>query len=430
MGLNFEYTNNVFSNKKFDIKYEKNKIYLDEANKEYENSLNNMEHTNFENDLGWLNLEEWANDKIVNRILEQAEEVRIKADVFVIVGVGGSNKAAMSMIEASQPDKGPQILYLGNNVSAHYVNKVLTKLEGLSVYINIVAKNFETLEPGIGFRIMRKYLYNQYGDSANERIFITGTQGSHLNKLSDEHGYTFLRFPDNIGGRYSVFSNVGLFPMAVAGIDIQALLDGAKDSQNDLVNQSKTENIALKYATYRNMLLDTGYDLEMLAYFEPQLDYFSEWWVQLFAESEGKEEKGIFPVSVSYSEDLHSVGQYIQDGQKIIFETFIEITNNNSSYILEKDYLDDHFDYLNDKELAEISNLVFEATYESHNRGGVPTSKLTIPELTPYGFGQMFYFFMFSCYLSGLIGGINPFNQPGVENYKELMFDKLGKSNV
>lgn len=430
MGLKFEYTNNIFTVNEFKSRYEKNRRYLYEAQKQHEYCVEKRENKKFTNDLGWLNTNEWSNEETVDNLLQKAEKVKKKADVFVVIGVGGSNKAAISMIEAFKTPDSPEILYLGNNVSAQYINNVLAGLEGLSVYINVIAKNFETLEPGIGFRIMRKYLYEKYGDSAHERIFITGTRESHLNDLSDKYNYTFLSFPNNIGGRYSVFSNVGLFPMAVAGVNIKSLLKGAKDIEHQLTNQSKEKNIALEYATYRNILRDKGYDIEVLAYFDPRFDYFSEWWIQLFAESEGKQNKGIFPVSASYSEDLHSLGQYIQDGKKIIFETFIEVINEEESYILEKDHINDHFDYLNNKDLTEINKNILDATYESHSQGGIPTSKLSILELTPYGLGQTFYFFMFSCYLSGLIQGINPFNQPGVENYKELMFDKLDKSST
>lgn len=389
--------------------------------------LNN--NTKYQDSLGWLNVSEWAGEAALTNIIEKADKVRIDADVFVLVGVGGSNQAARAVIEALQNFNGPEILYAGNNISAHYVNQLLKKLEGKSVYINVIAKNFETLEPGIGFRVLRKYLEDRYGLEANKRITLTGTQESRLHEIALENSYDFLIFPDNIGGRYSVLSDVGLFPMAVAGIDVKALVEGAKDMQSNLYNCDSKENIALIYATYRNLLLQKGYNIEMMAFFEPQLHYFSKWWIQLFAESEGKENKGIYPVAVDYSEDLHSVGQYVQDGQKIIFETFIDIATQNASVVLSKDHVDDRFDYLNGKDFWDINKAAFEATIGAHGDSGIPCLKLSLPSLNEYYFGQMFYLFEFACYISGSILGVNPFDQPGVENYKGYMFKKLGKFN-
>lgn len=381
------------------------------------------------NDLGWFHINEWANEAAVDAIIEKANQIRKDADVFVLIGIGGSNQAARAVIKAFQNEDGPEILYAGNNISAHYVNRLLDKLKGKSVYINVIAKNFETLEPGIAFRVLRDYLIANYGQEAYKRIFVTGTANSHLHQLAKDHNYEFLTFPENIGGRYSVFSDVGLFPMAVAGIDINNLLQGAIEMEKLLFNCNPSDNIALKYATYRNLLLGKGYNIEMFASFEPQFSYFAKWWIQLFAESEGKDGKGIYPVGVNYSEDLHSIGQYVQDGQKIIFETFIDVKNSNSSLILKKDSIDDRFDYTNDKDFWDINKAAFEATLAAHSNNGIPCIRLSIPELNEFYFGQLFYLFMFSCYLSGSILDINPFDQPGVEEYKGYMFDKLGKDN-
>lgn len=381
----------------------------------------------YQDSLGWLDISEWAGETAISNIMEKAERVRRNADVFVLVGVGGSNQAARAVIKALQNDNGPEILYAGNNISAHYVRQLLKKLKDKSVYINVIAKNFETLEPGIGFRVLREYLEGRYGEEANKRITLTGTRGSRLDEIARDNGYDFLTFPDNIGGRYSVLSDVGLFPMAVAGIDIKLLAQGAKDMQSYLHECDPKENIALRYATYRNLLLEKGYDIEMMAFFEPQLHYFSKWWIQLFAESEGKDNKGIYPVSVNYSEDLHSVGQYVQDGQKIIFETFIDVIEQNESVILTKDHIDDKFDYLNDKDFWDINKAAFEATIYAHSDSGIPCLKIILPSLNEYYFGQMFYMFEFACYVSGSILGVNPFDQPGVENYKGYMFNKLGR---
>ncbi|MHB8128131.1 MAG: glucose-6-phosphate isomerase [Mobilitalea sp.] len=397
-------------------------IHVDENKKEITNSK-------YQDSLGWLMVEEWAGEVAVAHLIKKSEKVREEADIFVLIGVGGSNQAARAIIKALQTERKPKIIYAGNNISAHYVNSLLDELEGKSVYINVIAKNFETLEPGIGFRILRHYLEKRYGEAAKERITVTGTKGSSLHKLAMKKGYDFLVFPDNIGGRYSVISDVGLYPMAVAGIDIKALVQGAIDMRKNLFEVEPKLNIALQYATYRNLLLQKGYNLEMMAFFEPQLNYFSKWWIQLFAESEGKQDKGIFPVAVNYSEDLHSVGQYIQEGQKIIFETFLEIKEQNSSVVLDKVYEDDGFSYLNGKDFWDINRAAYEATLGVHSSSGIPCFNFTIPSLNEYYFGQLFYLFEFACYLSGSILGINPFDQPGVENYKKDMFKKLGKYN-
>lgn len=382
----------------------------------------------YKDDLGWLDCDQWVGEEAILHLLEKAQAVRNNGDVFVLIGVGGSNQGARAVIRALQQDKKPEVIYAGNNISAHYANQLLQKLEGKSVYINVIAKNFETLEPGIGFRILRKYLEDRYGNDAKTRITVTGTTGSSLHQLAIKEGYDFLVFPGNIGGRYSVLSDVGLFPMAVAGIDIKALLQGAKDMRAHLMEREGKDNIALTYATYRNLLLGKGFDIEMMALFEPQLSYFAKWWIQLFAESEGKDGKGIFPVAVNYSEDLHSVGQYVQDGQKIIFETFLEVEEQNSSIVLNHHYTDDNFNYLDGKDFWDINKAAFDATIETHSATGIPCVHIKIPRLDAYYFGQLFYFFEFSCYLSGVILEVNPFDQPGVEAYKKNMFLKLGKT--
>ena len=398
--------------------YAENRKFLEEAYTDSERCKDS---------LGWLEPEEWAGGEALDRIVKKAEQVRRDADVFVLVGVGGSNQAARAVIKALQMEDGPEILYAGNNISAHYVNKMLSSLEGKSVYINVIAKNFETLEPGIGFRVLRSWLDGRYGKEANSSIAATGTTGNRLHEIARENGYDFFVFPDNIGGRYSVLSDVGLYPMAVAGIDVRALVQGARDMKAELSDRESEDNIALKYATYRNLLLEKGYAIEMMAFFEPQLHYFSKWWIQLFAESEGKQGKGIYPVSVSYSEDLHSVGQYVQEGQPIIFETFLDVEKQNASIVLEADHVDDRFGYLDGKDFWEINRAAFEATIGAHSDSGIPCLRLTVPEISEYYFGQMFYMFEFACYLSGSILGINPFDQPGVENYKGYMFSRLGK---
>lgn len=429
MNINLEYRDSLehVTEEEFQLSMRQNENILRDILRSRDTLDAHDLNRSYQDNLGWLDCDEWAGDQAIRHLQEKAQEIRKNTDVFVLIGVGGSNQAARAVISALQGDREIKILYAGNNISAHYTNELLKELEGKSVHINVIAKNFETLEPGIGFRILRNYLEKKYGESAKSRITVTGTKGSTLQQLALNQGYDFLVFPDNIGGRYSVLSDVGLFPMAVAGIDIWSLVKGAKEMRKLLWESEPNEHIALKYATYRNLLLKKGYDIEMLALFEPQLSYFTRWWIQLFAESEGKQEKGIFPVAVNYSEDLHSVGQYVQEGQRKLFETFLEVQEQNSSLILDRKYEDDYFAYLDGKDFWEINKAAFDATLGTHSSSGIPCLHFSIPRLDEYYFGQLFYLFEFSCYLSGIILGVNPFDQPGVENYKQDMFSKLGK---
>lgn len=381
----------------------------------------------YENSFGWLDVDEWAGEAALKRIQDKANEVRSDADVFVLIGVGGSNQAARAVISALPKENAPEILYAGNNLSADYMNKLLKALDGKSVYIDAIAKNFETIEPGVSFRVLRQYLEKRYGSGAAGRITVTGTKGSSLYQLALDHGYTFFTFPENIGGRYSVLSDVGLFPMAVAGIDITRLVLGAKVMRKRLFAEPAAENIAFRYAVYRNLLQQKDYRLEMLSFFEPRFYYFSRWWIQLFAESEGKDGKGIYPVAGNFSEDLHSIGQFVQEGRRMIFETFLDITEKDSSLIIARDNKKDYFNYLDGKDLWNINKTAFQATFDAHHQGGIPCMKFTIPRLDEFYFGQLFYMFMFACYLSGKMLNVNPFDQGGVEDYKKNMFKVLGK---
>ncbi len=400
---------------------------IEKLKKHNEGKLRKVKNNNknYIDSLGWVDVLEYANDDIITNIERIAKKVRNNAEIFVLIGVGGSNNSARAVIEALQVE-GPKIIYAGNTLSPHALNKVLKEIEGKSVYINCIAKNFETLEPGSSFRILRQYLYKTYGDKAYERIITTGTKGSNFEKLSKENGYTFLEFPSNVGGRYTAMTNVGLLPMAIAGIDIKALVTGGIDMQNELFNTTFEKNIAYEYACLRNYFNEKGYSVEMLASFEPQFRFFYKWWIQLFAESEGKDNKGLYPTASEYSEDLHSVGQFVQDGAPIMFETFIDVENKNSSLIFEKDDLVDYFEYIDGKDFWDINKVASEATVLAHSKK-VPCLKIEISTIDAYNFGQMFYFFQFACYLSCEILGVNAFNQPGVEAYKVLMFDVLGK---
>lgn len=265
-----------------------------------------------------------------------------------------------------------------------------------------------------------------YGEEAHKRIIATGTVGSSLDQLCTKYGYTFLEFPLNVGGRYTAMTNVGLLPMAVAGIDIRALVEGANDMQKLVHTQEANENIAYQYACLRNLYYEEGYRVEMLASFEPQFRYFYKWWIQLFAESEGKDNKGIFPVASEFSEELHSVGQFIQDGSQIMFEIFLDVVQKNASLVVESDAKEDYFDYLDGKDFWDINKAAYHATVAAHSQK-IPCLTFEVGALDAYHFGQLFYFFQFACYLSCKIMGVNAFDQPGVEAYKKWMFDALGK---
>lgn len=384
--------------------------------------------TCFAGTLGWHCVEEWAGEERLTDYCALADKVCRDADAMVVIGIGGSNQGARAVIDAlARRAARPEIIWVGNTISPHSMLNVLEKLkQKKSVYINVIAKNFETLEPGIGFRVLRQYLRQTYGPGWEKRVIATGTQGSHLEQLCIRHGFHFLPFPEDIGGRFTVLSPVGLFPMAVAGVDIRELGHGALDMERALKTDCSENNPALVYARARNSLYATGRRIEMLAFFEPRLFRFSKWWVQLFGESEGKDGKGLYPVAASYSEDLHSIGQFVQEGTPCLFETFLNIRRQDVSLPLCPDYLEDGFDYLDGVDMDAVNRAAFQATLEAHS-SVFPCVELTVDQLDEYAFGQMFYFFQFACYLSGLLLGVNPFDQPGVEDYKKRMFQKLGK---
>lgn len=380
----------------------------------------------YRDSLGWLNVENWAGQQWLRRYQELAQKVQQKADVMAVIGIGGSNQAARAVIDAIGEKSNVHIVWAGNSISAHSICEVLKELDGKSVYINVIAKNFETLEPGIGFRALRIWLREQYGEEYAERVICTGTKGSHLEDLSMQHGFTFLPFPDDIGGRFTALSPIGLFPMAVAGMDIGAMAEGAMEMEKRLKTEDAKENIALRCAAIRNLLYQKGYRMEMLSFFEPRLFRFAKWWMQLFGESEGKDNKGLYPLFGNFSEDLHSIGQFLQDGSPIIYEVFLEVEDAGAAYILQNDGVDDRFSYLDGKDFNEINQVACEATVEAHSRK-YPCLRLSIPAIDERSFGILFYFFEFTCYLSARILGVNPFDQPGVENYKKNMFRTLGK---
>ncbi len=355
-----------------------------------------------------------------------SSSVRQNADVLVVIGVGGSNRAARAVYDCFGSKSGVEIEWVGLNYSAREMNSLLKRIDRKRIYVDLIAKNFKTLEPGLWFRALRTQLREEYGDEYGYHVFCTGTPGSDLKELCYNHDFCFLEFPTDVCGRYSVFTPVALFPLAVAGFDIREMVNGAKAMRKALQDTSEN-NPALRLASARNYLYENGYKMEMLSFFDPSLERFSKWWTQLFAESEGKDGKGLFPVTGSFTEDLHSIGQYIQQGEPILFETFLNVQSSEDRIIDITD-IPDGFEYLDGKSVNDVNNAAFRATLETHSKR-FPCFEIDVPELDEYTFGELFYFFMYTCCLSARILGVNPFDQPGVESYKEKTIASL-KANI
>lgn len=379
----------------------------------------------YRDSLGWLDCDE-ATEGYLPLVKEKAAQWRAKADTLVVVGVGGSNQAARGVIDALGAD-GMRVIWAGNTLSAYEVERTLKALEGHSVVMHVIAKNFETLEPGSHYRVLRNWMESRYapGDMA-WRVVLTGTEGSRLHEIAQEKGHLFLPFPRPIGGRYTAFTVVGLLPMATAGVDVDAYLRGGLDMQACVNNVA--DNPAFRYAAWRNALIPQGYDTEMLVSFEPRFERLARWWRQLFGESEGKDGKGIFPAYSMYSEDLHSIGQYVQAGPRRLMETFISVTEDGGHAPVPADPASrDGFDYLDGRDFSFINRAAERATLCAHGEGGVPCAQLTAERVDAYAFGQLYYTFMAACAVSGRLLGVNPFDQEGVEAYKRSMFKILGK---
>ena len=374
---------------------------------------------------GWWHCAEAAQQ--LDLIKAKAAEIRENADVFVLVGVGGSNQAARAVIEAVKKPGGPEIVYSGNTLSAHGVAEVLQKIEGKSVYIDVIAKNFETLEPGSHFRVLRRWMSERYTpEEMARRVVLTGTYGSRLEEIAKENGYLFLSFPERIGGRSSAFSPVSLLALAVAGLDVEAFVAGGSAMEAELA--AEQGGIAAEYAAVRSALGQKDYAIEMLAAFEPRLFWAQSWWKQLFGESEGKDHKGLFPATMTNSEDLHSMGQYMQEGKRVLIETFLMVDDPGAELIVQPDKdFGDRFDYLDGMDFANINRAAEKATIQAHDAGGVPCIQLRLPRLDEETYGRMYYFFMMACAISGKLLGVDPFDQNGVEEYKRSMFSALGK---
>ena len=385
--------------------------------------------------LGWVDLPVDYDKEEFDRIKKAAAKIREDSDVLIVVGIGGSYLGAKAAIDfLTGPfynyTAKPQIIFAGNNISPNYLNSILETIEGKDVSVNIISKSGTTTEPAIAFRILKDYLEKKYGkEEARKRIYATTDKAKGaLKNLANEEGYESFVVPDDVGGRYSVLTAVGLLPIAVCGADIDAMMQGAADAREMYASDSLKENECYQYAAIRNILHQKGKNVEMLVNYEPELQYTIEWWKQLYGESEGKDNKGIFPAGACFSTDLHSMGQYIQDGMRMLFETVLYVKNPKTNIVIEEDADNvDGLNFLAGKTMDFINKKLFEATLLAHTDGGVPNLIVELEKLDEYTFGQLVYFFEKACGISGYLLGVNPFNQPGVESYKKNMFALLVK---
>jgi len=387
--------------------------------------------------LGWLDLPTNYDKDEFARIKKAAEKIKNDSEILVVIGIGGSYLGARAVIESLthtfynlEKRKTPIVLYAGNNMSPRYVLDLIDFIGNKDFSINVISKSGTTTEPAIAFRIFREILENKYGiEEAKKRIYVTtDKEKGALKTLSNEEEYETFVIPNNVGGRYSVLTAVGLLPIAVAGIDIDKLMQGARFAKEKYSDSNIKYNECYQYAVVRNMLYLEDKDIEILANYEPKLHFFTEWWKQLYGESEGKELKGIFPAGVDFTTDLHSMGQYIQEGRRNLFETVLNVVNTDQDINIKPD--EDNLDglnYLTDKTLDYINKKAMEGTIKAHVDGDVPNIVINIENLNEEAIGELIYFFELACAMSGKILGVNPFNQPGVEKYKTNMFELLGK---
>lgn len=390
--------------------------------------------------LGWVDLPKNYDKEEFNRIKRVSEKIKSDSDVLLVIGIGGSYlgaRAAIEMIGHSfrnnllkSDRKSPEIYFVGNNISSTYIMDLFDIIKDKDISINVISKSGTTTEPAIAFRIFKDFLEKKYGKlEASKRIYATtDAKNGALRQLANEEGYETFIIPNDVGGRFSVLTAVGLLPIAVSGTDIDKIIKGAKDAYENFKNKDLKVNESYQYAVIRNILHKKGKNIELLVNYEPQLHYIGEWWKQLFGESEGKNNKGIFPATVDFSTDLHSMGQYIQEGQRILFETVINVENSRRDITIEKLDIDlDELNYLAGKTLNFINHKATQGTILAHTDGNVPNLVINIPRLDEYNFGYLIYFFEKSCAISGYLLGVNPFDQPGVEAYKRNMFALLGK---
>ena len=386
--------------------------------------------------LGWVNLPSEIDENLLADIEKTAADLRKKSEIFVVVGIGGSYLGARAVIEALQnhfaPLAGekPLIVYAGHNMSEDYLHDLMAVLDKKDYSLAVISKSGTTTEPAIAFRILKQHIINKYGEqeAASRIVAITDKAKGALKQLANVKGYKTYIVPDDVGGRFSVLTPVGLLPIAVAGIDIRALVKGAVEMEKQCKANPNKDNIVSQYAVARQALYAQGMTNEIMVNYEPRLVYFSEWWKQLYGESHGKQHKGIFPASVTFSTDLHSMGQYIQDGLRNLFETVISVENSNHELRIPMENEDlDQLNYIAGKRISEVNHKAELGTVLAHEDGGVPNLRIVIPEVSEKVLGELIYFFEMACAVSGYMLDVNPFDQPGVEAYKKNMFALLGK---
>ena len=386
--------------------------------------------------LGWLNLPTEYDKKEFERIKKSAKKIKEDSDILLVIGIGGSYLGARAVIEAlhssfsQMKDEKPHIIFVGNNLSPDYVNDVIDVLQGKDFSINVISKSGTTTEPAIAFRIFREILEGKYGiKEARKRIYVTtDKKKGALKQLADAEGYESFVIPDDVGGRFSVLTAVGLLPIAVSGVNIDKLMEGARIAEDKYSDSSLEYNQCYQYAVARNLLYEKDKSIEMLVSYNPRMHYFIEWWKQLFGESEGKDGKGLFPAGAEFTTDLHSLGQYIQEGRKILFETVIDIEKSNTDITINMDEDNlDNLNYLYGKKLSYVNKMAMEGTIKAHSEGDVPNIVIHVNRLNEETMGELIYFFEKACAMSAELLEVNPFNQPGVEKYKTNMFKLLKK---
>jgi glucose-6-phosphate isomerase len=387
--------------------------------------------------LGWVTLPTDYDKEEFARIQKAAEKIQKDSDILIAIGIGGSYLGAKSAIDLLRSPfynnlnkKTPDIYFAGNNISPTYLNELLALCEGKDVSVNIISKSGTTTEPALAFRVFREFLEKKYGkEGAKSRIYATTDKArGTLKELADKEGYETFVIPDDVGGRFSVLTAVGLLPIAVSGADISAIMEGAQEAQKALSVCDLDKNDAYRYAALRNILYRKGKSIELLVSYDPCFTQMAEWYKQLFGESEGKDKKGLFPASVTFSTDLHSMGQFIQDGARVMFETVVNIQKPKQDLFIKDDPNNfDGLNFLSNQNMSIVNQKAFEGTILAHTEGGVPNLVLNLPEISEKEYGYMVYFFETTCAISGYLLGVNPFNQPGVESYKKNMFALLGK---
>lgn len=431
------------SNVKLELKYTKidTKEIMKYKEKVQEIHQELQENKNKEEEfLGWLDLPTKYNKKEFEKIKKCAKKIRENSEILVVIGIGGSYLGARAVIESlthtfynllpKEERKSPQILYVGNNISGKYLEELVELIGNRDLSVNVISKSGTTTEPAIAFRFFREFMENKYGiKEARKRIYVTtDKEKGALKALADKEGYETFIIPNNVGGRYSVLTPVGLLPIATAGIDIEKLMSGARFAEEKYNDENLKYNDCYKYAVARNLLYKNDKNIEILVSYKPNLHYFIEWWKQLFGESEGKDGKGIYPSGAEFTTDLHSLGQYIQEGRKNLFETVINVEKEESNIKInvDEDNLDE-INYLADKTMDYVNRKAMEGTINAHVEGDVPNIVINMEKIDEETIGHLIYFFELACAMSGKILGVNPFNQPGVEKYKTNMFKLLGK---